>query len=304
MVGRTLLRHAVPISFGLRAARWLGTAIRALTRLGQLSGQTALQFGGAAGTLVPLGDAAADVETALAARLGLRLPDLPWHAERDRLADIVTGIGVVGGAVGKVARDLLLLSQEELGEVSFGAGGGSSAMPHKQNPVDAVYATTAARLSAGAVSTFLHAMDHEHERAAGGWQAEWVLVADAFRAVGACVFRTATALEHVAVAPDRMAANLTASGGMVSSEALATSLAPHLGAAPARALTAELIRTAAGSGEHLAAAAAREPRVTAALGTDLQAVFDAANGLGSAERFIDRALDAYRALPQEPLVSG
>jgi len=297
MIGRTLLRHAVPISFGLRAARWLATATRGVRRLQELSARTALQFGGAAGTLLPLGDAAADVEAALGRRLGLTVPELPWHAERDRLADLVGGVGVLAGAVGKVAGDLLLLSQEEVGEVAFEAGGGSSAMPHKRNPVDPIYAATAARLSAGAVSTFLHAMNQEHERAAGGWQAEWVLVADAFRSSGACLHRVAAAVEQLSVDPERMAANLASSAGLVSSEALASALAPHMGGAAARALTSELIRTAASTRAHLATVAARDERVTAALGDDLDAVFDPTQGLGSADRFIDRALAAYRELP-------
>ena len=170
-------------------------------------------------------------------------------------------------------------------------------MPHKRNPVDVIYAATAARLSAGAVSTFLHAMNQEHERAAGGWQAEWVLVADAFRAAGACLHRVAAALEQLSIDPERMAANLASSAGMVSSEALAYALAPHIGGAPARALTSELIRTAASSGAHLATVAGRDERVTAALGDTLETVFDPTQGLGSAGRFIDRTLGAYRGLP-------
>ncbi len=209
MAGRTLLRQAVPISFGLKAARWVAVATRSLQALDAARGHLALQLGGAAGTAPGWGPAAAAVEDALGRRLGLAVPDLPWHAERDRFGYIVTTLGVITSVLEKVARDLLLLSIEEVGEISFDStGGASSAMPHKRNPVDAVSVSTAARLARGAVVTYLHAMDQEQERAAGGWQAESVVLSDAFRSAGACTHRLAAALDAVEVHPERMAENL------------------------------------------------------------------------------------------------
>src|SRR5262249_19234565 len=137
MVGRTLLQQAMPITFGLKAARWLALVTRQAFRLRELSTRIAVvQFGGAVGTLAALGSAGIQVTRLLAVELGLAVPDLPWAAERDRIAEVAAGLGVVAGAMAKIAGDIVLLAQSEVAEVAEeqSAGkGGSSAMPHKQN---------------------------------------------------------------------------------------------------------------------------------------------------------------------------
>ncbi len=141
----------------------------------------AVQIGGATGTLAAFGDQGLQVVHLLAEELGLPAPDLPWHTERDRVAQIAAALGVVAGAMAKMAGDLILLAQTEVGEVSEGAvpgKGGSSAMPQKHNPVDATAAITSARLAIGVVPVLLSAMAQEHERAVGGWQAEWEAIPD------------------------------------------------------------------------------------------------------------------------------
>lgn len=296
MAGRTLLRQAVPISFGLKAARWVAAATRSVQALDAARGHLALQLGGAAGTSLPLGPAAAAVEDALGRRLGLVVPDLPWHAERDRLGHVVATVGVVASVLEKVAKDLLLLSVEEVGEVTLGSiGGASSAMPHKRNPVDLVYSSTAARLARGAVTTYLHAMDQEQERAAGGWQSESVVLSDAFRSAGACAHRLAEALDVLEVHPERMVENLERQGAAALAESLATDLASRIGPDRARAKVEELVQRSATSGVGLEAVAA-EDAVTVAAVPDLASVFDPSRHLGSAERFIDRALATHRAV--------
>ena len=174
MVGRTLLQQALPITFGLKAARWLALASRQVRTLReQRALSLALQFGGAAGTLAALGDQGMQVAELLAQSLDLALPDLPWHAERDRVASIAAALGVAASAMAKVAYDVALLAQTEVGEVAEASApgkGGSSAMPQKRNPVDATLALAAARLAVGQVPVIFGALAQEHERAVGGWQ--------------------------------------------------------------------------------------------------------------------------------------
>src|SRR6266699_1823860 len=185
MVGRTLLQQALPITFGLKAARWLALAVRQVRELREHRDRAlVVQLGGAAGTLASLGSNGLRVVELLSAELGLAAPDLPWHTERDRIAGIAGTLGIVAGAMAKIAGDVVLLAQTEVGEASEGAApgkGGSSAMPQKHNPVDATFAIASARLAIGVVPVILSAMAQEHERAVGGWQAEWEAVPALFR---------------------------------------------------------------------------------------------------------------------------
>ena len=194
MAGRTLLQQAVPITFGLKAARWLSLAVRQVSALRERRERSlAVQLGGAAGTLASLGDKGIQVVDFLKDELGLPAPDLPWHSERDRIGEIAGTLGVVAGAMAKIANDVALLAQTEIGEASEGAmpgKGGSSTMPQKHNPVDAAFAIASARLANGEVSVILSAMVQEHERAVGGWQAEWLALPNLFR-------YTSGAVEHV-----------------------------------------------------------------------------------------------------------
>ena len=176
-VGRTWLQHATPITFGLKAAGWADALGRSRMRLAEaFDGALVLQFGGAAGTLAALGGRGIAVAEALGARLDLRVPELPWHAHRDRLVNLATALGIAAGTLGKIARDLALLAQTEVNEAHEAPADGrgrSSAMPQKRNPVAASLALAAAVRAPGLVSTMLAAMPQEHERGLGGWQAEW-----------------------------------------------------------------------------------------------------------------------------------
>ena len=218
MIGRTLLQQAVPITFGLKAARWLGLVSRSALRLDGARGLLAIQLGGAAGTLAELNDGkqrstSTRVAALLGSELGLAVPDAPWHAERDRIAEIASALGTVAGSMSKISLDLVLLAQNEVGEVRFtprGSAGRSSAMPHKRNPAEAVAALASARLAIGVVPVVLGAMAQEHERAAGGWQAEHAAMTGLVRYTSGAVGWTARALEVVEVDPDRMRSNLEA----------------------------------------------------------------------------------------------
>jgi len=300
MVGRTLLQQALPITFGLKAARWLALATRqALALREQRARSLALQFGGAVGTLAALGDNAMAVAELLAVELGLPLPDLPWHAERDRVANIAAALGVGAGAMAKIAYDVALLAQTEVGEVSEASApgkGGSSAMPQKHNPVDAMLALAASRLATGQVPVILGAMAQEHERAAGGWQAEWAAIPELFRATAGAVAHVAQVVAGLQADADRMRVNLEQSNGLVMAEALTMALAPRLGRPEAQRLVEELARRVQ-SGVTLREAALGEPQVCAILSEDeITRALDPAGYLGNADRLIDRALAGYRAL--------
>jgi 3-carboxy-cis,cis-muconate cycloisomerase len=300
MPGRTLLQHAVPITFGLKAARWLAAMARQIGTLRALRETLVLQFGGAAGTLASLGEDSARVADLLGEELQLRVPDLPWHAERDRPATVVSALGVVAGLLAKIAGDVVLLAQTELGEVSEGAvrgKGGSSAMPQKRNPVEAIQAIAATRLVIGLVPVMLSAMSQEHERSSGGWQTEWVVIPDAFRHVTSAARHVGAALTTLDVHPGRMRANLDAAGGTLMSESLATALAHQVGRPQALAIVGDISRRAIDESASLGDVARADMRVRSVLdATALDRALDPEAYLGSTDLFIDRALAAWAEL--------
>ena len=207
LAARTLLQQAVPTTFGAKAAGWLVGLVDARTTLAGVDLHA--QLGGAAGTLAPLGDRGVEVLRAYAQELGLAEPIVPWHARRTQLAAVGGALQQVASACGKVGLDIVLLSQTEIGEVSEAAGGGSSTMPHKANPVGAVLVRACARL-VHANAAVLTDGEHEHERAAGAWQAEWTALSEALAHAGGAAAAARTALSGLEVHPDRMRANMTA----------------------------------------------------------------------------------------------
>ncbi|MGH2398388.1 MAG: 3-carboxy-cis,cis-muconate cycloisomerase [bacterium] len=301
MAGRTFLQHAVPITFGLKAARWLGLSTRLVRKLRFLRAETlAVQLGGAAGTLAGMGEHGVRVLELLAENLGLSKPELPWHTERDRIAEVAAALGVVAGGMGKIAGDISLLSQVEVGEVSTGgpaAKGRSSTMPHKRNPVEAAAAAASARLAIGMVPIVLSSAVQEHERAAGAWQAEWQAVPDLFRFTAGAVEWVYRAMANLQVNAERMRANLEHTRGQIMAEALTMALAPRLGRPEAFRLVQRVSDRAAQTGNSLHQAAAEDEEIRKAIPPErLERVFDATSYLGSADAFIDRALAGFRSL--------
>ena len=300
MAGRTLLQQALPITFGLKAARWAALAARQTRALrGLQDEELALQFGGAAGTLASLGDVGPRVAERLATELGLPLPALPWHTERDRGATIAAMLGVLVGALAKVAQDIALLAQSEIGEVAEATApgkGGSSTLPQKRNPVDAMLALAASRLALGCVPVVLDAQEQEHERGVGGWQAEWRALPDLFRFTSGTLAHTAAAVGGLTVDADRMRANLDTTHGLIMAEALTTALAPRLGRHAAQQIVQDACRRALAEGVSLHEAAGADVRITAQLSADdIAQALDPARYLGSSDVFIDRALEEWRA---------
>ncbi|MGW0180821.1 lyase family protein, partial [Nocardia sp. NPDC003345] len=243
-----------------------------------------VQFGGAAGTLAALHPHGLTVADALAAELGLAHQRVPWHTDRTPIAELCTALGVAAGAVAKIATDIVALSATEVGEVSEDSPGGSSAMPHKRNPVAAITARAAARRVPGLVADALAAMDHEFQRAAGAWHAEWETVTDLLRLTGGAAHRLAESLTGLHVHPDAMARNLGITNGLLLAERVTAALAEHTDRAR------ELVTGAATADPP---ALATDPAIVEPLGAErVRELLDPATYLGHAGDLVDRVLTA------------
>lgn len=300
MAGRTLLQQALPITFGLKCAGWLTAIDETARSLATLRGSRfAVQLGGAAGTLASLGGAGITVLRLLAEELQLAEPVAPWHTDRTRVAEIACALGRVQGALAKIAQDVLLMAQTEVAEVREAGGGGrggSSTLPHKQNPVGAVLVTACAKRAPGLVATALAAMAQEHERAAGAWHAEWDTLTELARLTGGAAHHGAAMLAGLRVNGERMRENLGATGGLIMTENVTARLAGALGKAEAAAVVTRVSLDAAERGERLRDALLAEPAVAAHLSAaDLDAALDPGRYLGVARQFVDRAITRHTA---------
>ena len=297
LVGRTWLQQALPITFGLKAAGWLDGVERHRARLRAVRPRLfVLQFGGAAGSLASLGERGLAVAEALAGELELGLPDLPWHGQRDRFAELGALFGLVTGSLGKIARDLSLLMQTEIGEAFEPAGtgrGGSSTTPHKRNPVAAAAVLAAATRAPGLVATLMAAMVQEHERGLGGWHAEWVVLPELAILTAGALTQTADVVAGLELDTARMRANLDITHGLIMAEAVTMALGAALGRLEAHHLVEAACRRAIAERRHLRDVLAAEPAVAARLdAAALDHLFDPTNYLGVAEALIDRVLAA------------
>ncbi|MFH8565938.1 3-carboxy-cis,cis-muconate cycloisomerase [Streptomyces sp. NPDC017988] len=327
MPGRTLTQHAVPTTFGLKAAGWRSLVLDARDRLAGVRAALPVQLGGAAGTLAAFsayggGEPAVRGEeheqgppgalvAAFARELALVEPLLPWHTLRTPVADLASALAFTVGALGKAAVDVATLSRTEIGELSEGSGGGSSAMPHKANPVRATLIAAAARRAPALAATLLGSLAAEDERPAGAWHAEWEPLRDLLRLAGGAARHAAELAEGLRVHPEVMREHLGLTGGLIVSERLVATLSPLLGRARAKELVGEAARRTRAEGRTLAEVIgemlgeilAEEP---APEGTDLSAraalaalcdpsslseLTDPARYTGSAGTFTDRALE-------------
>jgi 3-carboxy-cis,cis-muconate cycloisomerase len=304
MAGRTLLQQAVPVTFGLVTAGWLAGIDDSRRELDRFAAtRLAVQYGGAAGTLASLGSSGPAVAALLADELGLAEPALPWHTDRLRIVQLAAALAGVCAALGKVARDVTLLTQTEVAELAEGSDdprqGGSSTMPHKRNPVVSVLVLGCARRAPGLLATLAAAAEQEHQRAAGAWHAEWETLSELLRLTGSAASWSATLLSGLRVDAARMRANLDASGGLLMAEQVAAELAPAVGRLAAHDLVAAAAARAARSGDGLIAALLGDPDAIAALRgagigeAELAAAVDPAGYLGASAEFIGRALAAH-----------
>lgn len=294
-VARTWLQHALPMPFGLKLAGYAAALARSRRRLQRMRDEClVLQFGGAAGTLASLGTRGLEVAEALARALGLPLPDAPWHTHRDRFAEAAADLAILAGTCGKIARDIGLLMQTEVGEVFEPSGpgrGGSSTMPHKRNPVAAAAALACSQLAPQLAAAILAGQAQEHERSAGLWAAEWPAFPALALATSGALAAIVDIAEGLEVDAARMRGNLDLTQGLILAEAVAMKLAETVGKAEAHRLVDAASRRAVQDGRHLKNVVQSDAALTALLApAAIEALFDPRNYQGVAQQLIDRLL--------------
>jgi 3-carboxy-cis,cis-muconate cycloisomerase len=294
-VARTWLQHALPMPFGLKLAEYAAALNRSKQRLTRLKAETlALQFGGAAGTLAALGDKGLAVSEALARELGLPLPEAPWHTHRDRFAEAASVFAIVTGSCGKIARDISLMMQTDVGEAFEPSGegrGGSSTMPHKRNPVAAASALGAAAMAPNLAATIFAAQVQDHERSAGPWHAEWPTLPALMLVTSGALAAIVDLAEGLEVDAARMRQNLDATHGLIMAEAVSFALAEKIGKADAHHLVEAASKKAVADKKHLRDVLTNDSKVTAQLdASKLAALFEPMAYQGASQALIDRLL--------------
>src|SRR5436190_10688411 len=297
MAGRTHLQHALPITFGYKAAVWLAAFDRHATRLAELRPRALqVQFGGAAGTLASLGPGEESLASRaeLARELGLAEPAITWHVARDGIAETVQFLALLGGSLGKIAYDVMLMAATEFAEAAepFVAGrGSSSTMPQKRNPISCELILAAAKALRQHAGLILDAMVSDFERATGPWHAEWIALPESFGYAAGALHQAAFMMGGLIVDPQRMARNLDMTHGLIVAEAVMMGLAPHIGRNEAHDLVYDACRVAIENDRPLYDVLLETPAVAGPLGAEaLKALTDPANYLGAAQVMVDRVL--------------
>lgn len=300
MAGRTHLQHALPITFGYKAAVWLSMFDRHTEQLDQLRPRVLVgQFAGAAGTLASLGDRGLEVQQALMEELGLCTPVATWHVARDGFGELVNLLALITASLGKVAYDIMLLSSTEFGEVQepFVPGrGASSTMPQKRNAISSELMLACSKAVQRHAGLMMDAMVQDLERGTGPWHAEWLAIPDSFMLTAAALHQAKFALGGLVVDAGRMARNLGMSRGLIVAEAVMMGLAPHIGRQDAHDLVYAACRVAEDTGSSLADALKQQTAITAYLdAAAIERLTDSANYLGAAPAMVDRVL---RSVPR------
>ena len=291
MVGRTLMQQALPITFGVKVSHWAIGLEQSRRRLRAL--ELPVQFGGAVGVHSGWDNLGLEWMDALAERLGLSAPVLPWHTDRYPIHALGTALDAVAGAAEKIALDVSLLTQTEVGEVAEPSAPGmgeSSSMPHKRNPVRSAMIRSAARQVHGHTSVLINAAAQPLERGLGEWHAEWAPLMESVLLVEGALEQIAVLLEGLEVYPANMWRNLAATGGGIMAEPVARLLAPTLGTDKAKAVSAEAAETARLEARAYAEVLINHPNVQGVV--EVGALRDACNPalyLGSSEKQVQRA---------------
>ncbi|MDX2155881.1 MAG: 3-carboxy-cis,cis-muconate cycloisomerase [Hyphomicrobiaceae bacterium] len=295
MAGRTHLQHALPVTFGYKTAVWLSMIRRHRERLAQLRPRVlVVQFSGAAGTLASLGDKGLDVQAALADELGLAQPDITWHVARDGIAEVGAFLGIATGSLAKIAVDVMLMMQTEIGEAfePFVPGrGSSSTMPQKRNPISCEMILALSKTVRAQSSLLLDAMATDHERATGPWHIEWIALPEAFVASSGAFHQARFMLEGLIVEPAAMRRNLDITGGLIVAEAVMMALAPYTGRGEAHDIVYAACRAALEKATPLIDQLRQMPEITRHFDeAGLQRLVDPARYLGTAREMVDRVL--------------
>jgi 3-carboxy-cis,cis-muconate cycloisomerase len=255
MAGRTHSQQALPISFGLKVANWLAPLLRHRQRLAEMEPRLlVVQFGGAVGTLAALGERGTAVQQSLAQELQLGVPLIPWHTQRDNLAELAGWLSLVSGSLAKIAQDIILLAQTEIGELretDDPTRGGSSTMPQKSNPMISESIVAAARTNASLLSNMHQAQIQEHERGTHGWQMEWLTLPQMFTLTGVTLAKALFLSQNLVINKPRMKANIANSQGLTMAEAITFALANTIGRTEAKNLVGEACQIALAQNRHL-----------------------------------------------------
>lgn len=299
VVARTWLQHALPMPFGLKLAEYASALHRSRLRLKRLRAEgLALQFGGAAGTLAALGDKGLIVAEQLAKELQLPLPDAPWHTHRDRIADVASVLAILSGSCGKIARDVSLMMQTDVGEAFEPSGegrGGSSTMPHKRNPVASASALGAATMAPNLAATIFAAQIQDHERSAGPWHAEWPTLPTLLLVTSGALAAIVDIAEGLEVDTERMRLNLDETNGLIMAEAVTFALAEKLGKSDAHHLVEAATKRAVAEKKHLRDILTADPKVNAQLNAAAIAkLFEPMDYQGVSQALIDRQLASLK----------
>jgi 3-carboxy-cis,cis-muconate cycloisomerase len=300
MAARTWMQQALPTTFGFVVAGWLDAVSRARVRLREAEQRAiVLQFGGAVGTLAALGSKGEEVARNLGAELHLPLPNMPWHAHRDRMAELAAALGICAGSLGKIARDISLHAQSEVAEVFEPAGqgrGGSSTMPHKRNPVTCATVLAAALRIPGLVSTMLTAMQQEHQRGLGGWHAEWETLPEIVSLTAGALHHLTEIIPQLEVDSTKMLENLELTHGLIYAEAVSMALARKIGKLQAHELVEAACRRSQTEKRHLKEVLADNEVVKVHTSpNERDDLFNPRKYLGSAEKFIDGIVKESRS---------
>jgi 3-carboxy-cis,cis-muconate cycloisomerase len=297
VVARTWMQQALPTTFGLKVAGWLDAVDRHRARLAETQERClVLQFGGAVGSMAALGTRGLDIALSLSKELQLTLPALPWHSHRDRMAEFATTLGLCAGTLGKIARDISLHTQTEVGEVfepSSDGRGGSSTMPNKRNPVtSAVILSAAARVPA-LVGTMLAALVQEQERGLGGWHAEWETLPEIVRLTAGALHHLTSTISELDIDAKRMRQNVDITNGLIFAEAVTMALAEKMRRSDAHELVRLACKRAQSERADLRSILSQDAIVKSNLSdAELDRLFTPGNYLGVADQFVDRVLAA------------
>ncbi len=295
VIGRSNLQQAIPVTFGFKCASILAGIERHLERLEQLRPRVLMgEFGGACGTLASIEKGAMETQTGLMQELGLAQPDIAWHTVRDTIAEVGAFLGMVGGSLGKIAMDVKLMMQSEVGEVyePFAPGrGSSSTMPQKRNPISSCYIHAAVSVVRQHAASLMDAMIADHERSTGPWEIEWIALPEAFCLTAGALRQTKFVLAGLEVDADQMRANIELTKGLVMSEAVMMGLGPYIGREYAHDLVYELCREAIKTKKPLLDLLVAHPEINQHLDrVALARLCDPANYLGQAGVMVDKVL--------------
>ncbi|RXZ33165.1 3-carboxy-cis,cis-muconate cycloisomerase [Oxalobacteraceae bacterium CAVE-383] len=307
VLARTLMQPAQATSFGFKLVGWAAPLLRSRAELRTLAARALqLQLGGAVGTLAVMGNQGPAVAKRMAQELGLAAPEAAWHTQRDEWVRLGLEVAVLVGSLGKIATDLSLMAQGEIAELAEPSGngrGGSSAMPHKRNPVSSMIALAAAARAPQRGAALLANMGQEHERGLGNWQAELAEWPGLFLSAHGAVTALAEAFEGLAVDAPRMLRNIDDLQGLIFAEAVSIYLAAAIGRPAAHSLMEELTRKAVADGIHLsdavAAAQDSDPRLSGKIDrNELMRLFDPVAATLPAQALASRQLQHLQTQQQ------